>query len=133
MPIDQYRSDRGDERSRETEKGPVQHPSENNLGTSTIDYFSAKKTKSYNCLPYTCLICHISEQTNKFRKTIFFFFLPTHFVNTYIIDKNNSLEKFESIVFLLLMHFVDRNRYNLSPNNDFISVWIPAKIGNNLS
>ena len=72
MPIDQIEED---ERSRETEKGPVQHPSENNLGTSTTDYFSAKKTKSNNCLPYTCLICHISKQTNKFHKTFFFFFL----------------------------------------------------------
>ena len=79
-----------DERSRETEKGLVQNPSKNNLRTAgetkislelevkaeTTDYFSAKITKGDNCLPYTCLICHISEQTNKFCKTFFFFFLP---------------------------------------------------------
>ena len=73
----------------------------------TTDYFffSAKKPKGNNCLPYTCLICHISEQTNKFVKPFSFLSSPlysTHFVNTYIIDKDNSLEKFESVVFFFL-------------------------------
>ena len=83
------------------------------MKAETTDYFSAKITKSNNCLPYTRLICHISEQTNKFRKTFFFFFLPyciLHiFVNTYI-DKKNSLEKFESVVFLLFMYFCEARR-----------------------
>ena len=80
-------------------------PKVRNKVETTNYFFSAKKPKGNNCLPYTCLICHIPKQMNKFVRPFSFLSSPlysTNFVNTYIIDKDNSLEKFESVVFFFL-------------------------------